>query len=157
MFFKIDFSKNRSFENRLFENRYFENRFFVIYFLKIGFLKIELPCCSFAQDGARLEARALPMHWPYPSARAAATAATTSTTTTTTKGTAAEMEWTKRVLIVQGTARIQTPTSGWWVAFSLMASHQLVPTTTSARPTPEASAQTPTTKAPTHSLKVYMY
>ncbi len=47
--------------------------------------------------------------------------------------------------------------AGVRVAFSLMASHQLVPTTTSARPTPEASAQTPTTKAPTHSLKVYMY
>ena len=95
------------------------------------------------------------MHRPYPLARAAASAATTSTTTTA-KGTAAELEWTQRAPI-QGTARIQTPTAQWWVAFSLMASHQLVPTTTSARPTPEASAQTPTTKAPTHSLKVYMY
>ena len=93
------------------------------------------------------------MHRPYPLAGAAATAATTSTTTTAAGG-AAELEWTKRVPITKGTARIQTPTARrWWVAFSLMASHQRA-TTTSAWPAQEASAHTPTTKTPTHSLKV---
>jgi hypothetical protein len=37
--------------------------------------------------------------------------------------------------------------------FSLMASHQLAPTTTSARPTAQTSAEALTSEAPTHSLK----
>ena len=95
------------------------------------------------------------MHRPYPlaGAGAAATAATTSTTTTTAAGGAAELEWTKWFPIAKGTARIQTPTaSQWGFAVPPLATEQ--PTNTcAARPPPEASAQTPTTKAPTHSLK----
>ena len=96
------------------------------------------------------------MHRPYPlaGAGAAATAATTSTTTTAAGG-AAELEWTKRVPIAKGTARrIQTPTARrWWVAVPPLATEQ--PTNTcAARPPQEASAHTPTTKTPTHSLKV---
>ena len=94
------------------------------------------------------------MHRPYPLAGAGAAAtATTSTTTTTAAGGAAELEWTKRGPIAKGTARIQTPTaSQWGFAVPPLATQQHT-TTCAARPTAEASAQTPTIQAPTHSLK----